>query len=116
MPTNYSFTFQELVMLIYKSSAMHAFSAEQIKNIMAQIRDPDSEKAQIVYSALVEEQNEYKIIRKEYIGYTGKVMANFENEVQGIKVHEMREARERAEKAVAEKEKETVQNILNNLT
>ena len=116
MPIIYSFTFQELVMMIYKSSAMRAFSSDQIKNIISQIQDPDSEKAQIVYAAMIEEQNQYKIIRQEYIGYTGKVMANFENEVQGIKVHEMREARERAEKAVAEKEKETVQNILNNLS
>jgi hypothetical protein len=103
-------------MLINKSTAMRAFTPEQMKSIVEQARDPDSEKAQIVYSALVNEQNEYKLIRREYIDYTGKVMANFENEVQGIKVHEMREARERAEKAVSQKEQETAKNILNNLT
>ena len=115
MGSKYSFTFEELKMMIDRSTAMRAFGEEQRKSIIEQSGNPESEKAQALYSALIKEQEEYKLIRKDYITYTSRAMANFENEVESIKVHEMREARERAENAASKTEKEAAQNILQNL-
>ncbi|MBP7058543.1 hypothetical protein KBB06_04365 [Candidatus Gracilibacteria bacterium] len=109
------FTLEELITLIRKSRAMQSFTEEEKRLIIEQSRDPESDRAQQLYKALIQEQQNYQMIEKDYIKNTNGIMANFENEVMDMKAKAMRTEREKAESSVEKKEKEAAQNILKSL-
>jgi hypothetical protein len=115
MPAQYQFTFEELVRMVMKSAAMRSFKGEELRLILEQSRNPQSQKAQALFAALDREQKEYKNIRSEYINTTGKIMQNFNNDVTGIKNAELHKVREKAEEQAAQKEEEIAKSILQNI-
>jgi len=114
MPT-YLFTTQELLDLISKSSAMRSLSAEQITLIQNQIQDPNSEKAQQLYAALLKENQEYRRIDKEFIQNTNNVMTGFENEVRAIKINALHQERQASEAKAQQAQEEAADDILKKL-
>ena len=111
----YQFKFEELIGMALKSAAMRSLENDELHSILEQSSNPASEKAQLLYAALINEQTEYERIRKDYIRTTDKIMIDLNNEVTGIKNSELHKEREKAEERAAKKEEEIAKDILQSL-
>ena len=91
---------------------MRSLEIDQIKAIIDQIRNPDSEKAQRLYKVLLEEKENYKAVEKEYIVDTAEIMDRLKNEITAIKTHYLHQKRQESEAQSKHIEMGTAEDIL----
>ena len=115
MAGKYLFSLSELLEMINKSAAMQSFDQAKREMIIAEVAEVESEKAQKLYAALIQERENYNKIDKQYITDTGKVMDGLSVEVVGIKHQYINKQINTAEAKAQQAEDETAENILQSL-